>query len=111
VYALPIPGRRYVVGADPAEGNPTSESSALEVLDVDSGEQMASLAGRYEPATFAAHVDTVGRYYNYAAVLVERNNHGHAVLLWLRDNSGLTCLAGHDGKPGMASRLPPAAFL
>src|SRR5262249_31323418 len=42
VYAPPAPGRRYVVGADPAEGNPTSDPSALEVLDVDSGEEAAS---------------------------------------------------------------------
>ena len=45
---------RYVVGADPAEGNPTSDPSALEVLDADSGEEVASLAGRYEPATSTA---------------------------------------------------------
>jgi hypothetical protein len=45
VYTLPIPGRRYIVGADPAEGNPNSDESALEVLDVDSGEEVAAMAG------------------------------------------------------------------
>ena len=100
LYALPIPGRRYVIGADPAEGNPTSDESALEVLDVDSGEEVAALAGRFEPATFAAHVTTVARWYNGAPILVERNNHGHAVLLWLRDNTQLRCLCDADGKPG-----------
>jgi hypothetical protein len=35
---------------------------------------------------------------------VERNNHGHAVLLWLRDNGrGVQLLNGHDGKPGWLS--------
>jgi hypothetical protein len=111
VYAPPAPGRRYVVGADPAEGNPTSDPSALEVLDVDSGEEVASLAGRYEPATFAAHVDAVGRYYNQAAVLVERNNHGHAVLLWLRDNSRLFRLGGHDGNTGWHTTTKGKALL
>jgi hypothetical protein len=100
VYARPVVGRRYVVGADPAEGNPTSDDSALAVLDADGGEEVASLAGRFEPATFAAHVDAVGRWYNNAAVMVERNNHGHAVLLWLREHSRLTCLYGHDANPG-----------
>jgi hypothetical protein len=47
-----------------------------------------------------SHVDVVGRWYNHAAVLVERNNHGHAVLLWLRDYSGLNRLGGQDGNPG-----------
>src|SRR5262249_13885991 len=36
--------------------------------------------------------------------LVERNNHGHAVLLWLRDSGGsVQLLLGHDGKPGWLS--------
>jgi hypothetical protein len=112
VYALPIPGRRYVVGADPAEGNPTSEQSALEVLDVDSGEEVASLAGRFEPATFAAHVETVARYYNGAAVMVERNNHGHAVLLWLLDHArDLVRLCGDDKKPGWNTTTKSKAML
>jgi hypothetical protein len=111
VYALPLVGRRYVVGADPAEGNPTSDESALEVLDVDNGEEVASLAGRLEPATFAAHIDTVGRWYNNAPVLVERNNHGHAVLLWLREHSGLRCLGGHDGHWGWLTNTKGKALL
>lgn len=112
VYALPVPGRRYVVGADPAEGNPTSEQSALEVLDADSGEEVASLAGRFEPATFAAHVATIGRYYNSAAVLVERNNHGHAVLLWLLDHArDLVRLCGDDRKSGWNTTTKSKAML
>src|SRR5262249_21749285 len=100
IYALPVPGRRYFMGADPADGNPTSDPSALEVLDAQTGEEVASLVGRFEPATLAAHIDTVGRWYNNAPVLVERNNHGHAVLLWLLDNSKLIRLCGHDNRPG-----------
>ena len=33
VWEEPIPGRRYVIGADPAEGNPNSDESAACVLD------------------------------------------------------------------------------
>lgn len=100
VYTVPRNGGRYVVGADPAEGNPQSDDSALEVLDADTGEECACLAGRYEPAVFAAYVDAVGRWYNYAPAMVERNNHGHAVLLWLRDNGGIEMLKGLDDKEG-----------
>jgi hypothetical protein len=32
---LPEPGHKYVSGADPAEGNPTRDDSALCVLDAD----------------------------------------------------------------------------
>jgi hypothetical protein len=110
-YSLPAPGRRYVVGADPAEGNPTSDESAAVVLDVDSGEEVASLAGRIEPATFAAQIDAVARFYNSAAIMVERNNHGRAVLLWLRDNSGLVRLYGHDGNVGWHTTTRGKALL
>jgi hypothetical protein len=111
MYKPPLPGRLYVVGADPAEGNPTSDPSALEVVDVNTGEEVASLAGRFEPATFAGHVSAVGGYYHRAPVLVERNNHGHAVLLWLRDNSVLARLCGHDRMPGWLTTTKGKALL
>jgi hypothetical protein len=111
LYAVPEAGRRYVIGADPAEGNPTSDDSALTVLDVDSGEEVGSLAGRFEPATFAAHIDAVSRYFNGAPAMVERNNHGHAVLLWLRDNSGVWRLCGRDGAPGWLTSTAGKALL
>jgi hypothetical protein len=103
VYAAPQPARRYVLGADPAEGNPTSDESTLVVLDQRSGEEVATLGGRLQPSTLAAHIDALGRWYNQACVLVERNNHGHAVLLWLRDHSRLRRLTGYDGKEGWLS--------
>jgi hypothetical protein len=112
LYATPLPGHRYVVGADPAEGNPTSDPSALAVLDVNSGEEVASLAGRFEPATFAAHVSAVASWYQRAPVLVERNNHGHAVLLWLGDNApALLRLCGHDNMPGWHTTTKSKAML
>jgi hypothetical protein len=108
---LPQPGRSYVLGADPAEGNPTSDDSALTVLDRDSGEEVASLAGKLQPSTLAAHIDTIGKWYHNAAVLVERNNHGHAVLLWLREHSPLVQVPGHDGHPGWLSNAKGKALL
>ena len=102
-YTLPKSNRHYVIGADPAEGNPTSDDSSFHVLDALSGEEVAHLAGKFQPSTFASHIDKVGRYYNNASALVERNNHGHAVLLWLRDNSKLRRLRGSDGKEGWHS--------
>ena len=103
IYSAPKSSRTYVIGADPAEGNPTSDDSSFHVLDSISGEEVAHLAGKFQPSTLAAHIDKVGKYYNNAAALVERNNHGHAVLLWLRDNSKLRRLRGPDGKEGWHS--------
>jgi hypothetical protein len=111
VYALPLVGRRYVIGADPAEGNPNSDESALCVLDVVTGEEVASLAGRFDPATFGAHIDAISGYFNRAPAMVERNNHGHAVLLWLRDNSHVPRQCGHDNLPGWHTTTKGKALL
>ncbi len=111
LYALPRPGRQYVVGGDPAEGNPTSDDSALTVADKLTGEEVAALAGKFQPSTFAAHIDSIGTYFNRASVLVERNNHGHAVLLWLRDHSKLERLKGWDEKEGWLSNSRGKALL
>lgn len=111
IYKIPAIGKRYVVGADPAEGNPTSDDSALVVLEVDSGEEVATLAGKFQPSTLGAHINAVGSWYNQASVMVERNNHGHAVLLWLREHSRLTLLTGHDGNTGWLSNGKGKALL
>lgn len=103
VFKAPVPARRYVLGADPAEGNPTSDDSALDVQDLLTGEEVAALAGKLQPAQLAAYADQLGRYFNGADLMVERNNHGHAVILWLLANSRLRVLAGYDNRPGWLS--------
>lgn len=111
-YALPCVGRKYVSGVDAAEGNPTSDDSAFTVVDDETGEEVCSLAGKYEPAVLAAHAAAVCRWYNRAALMPERNNHGAAVILWLQDNArDLVILKGHDGKPGWMSSSKGKALL
>lgn len=103
IYEAYVSNQEYCIGADLAEGNPTSNDSALTVLRKDTGGEVARLNGRYQPSTFAAHVDVIGTYYGCASVMPERNNHGHAFILWMRDNSLLDILRGHDGDPGWLS--------
>jgi len=97
IYKLPVAGRKYVIGADPAEGNPNSDDSALTVVELLTGEECAVLAGKYEPSTFGGHIKTISAFYNHAPAMVERNNHGHAVIGWLKDNARrVRLLHGHD---------------
>jgi hypothetical protein len=72
VWARPIAGRRYVIGADPAEGNPNSDESAACVLDTETWAQVAEITGKIEPSTLAGYLDAVGRWYNAADVMAER---------------------------------------
>jgi hypothetical protein len=99
IYIAPKPGATYVIGADPAEGNPTSDDSSLTVVDVQTGEQCASFSGKYEPAIFSSYIAQVSAYYNHAAAMVERNNHGHAVIQWLEEHARrVRLLPGHDAE-------------
>jgi len=104
VYVLPKPGKRYVIGADPAEGNPTSDDSAACVLDADTGEQCAVLVGKHEPSAFGGYIIQAARWYNVASVMAERNNHGHTLIKHLRENGkGVRVLLGLDKKEGWLS--------
>jgi hypothetical protein len=92
IFREPAAGKSYVVGADVGEGLATSDWSSATVIERDSGEQVARLRGRWTPDVFAEKVDRLARHYAQHAdaanrqpviVAVERNNHGHAVLLRL----------------------------
>lgn len=100
IYEEPQPDRKYVLGADPAEGNPSSDDSSAHVLDKITGVEVACLCGKIEPSTFAEYIDILARYYNRAPLMVERNNHGHAVIAWLIEHSDLDIYAGSDGNYG-----------
>jgi hypothetical protein len=100
VFLKPDKEHHYVAGCDPAEGNPTSDDSSITILDDSTGEEAALLAGKFQPSTTASYLDKLCKWYNRAPALVERNNHGHAVLLWLRDNGDIPLLNGWDGKQG-----------
>jgi hypothetical protein len=107
IYVYPERGRRYVIGGDPAEGNPNSDDSTALVLDMQTGEECAVLAGKFEPAILASYILLLSEYYNGAPAMIERNNHGHAVLQWMEENAGwVRLLFGHDEKMGwMSSKL------
>lgn len=102
IWEPPTGERRYVIGADPAEGNPQSDDSAATVLDLDLGTQVAVLQGKIEPTVFAHRLSDIATQYHNAAILCERNNHGHAVIAAL-ESLGARVLKGHDGRVGWLS--------
>lgn len=106
-YDPPRPNVRYCIGADPAEGNPQSDASAAVVLDRRTRAEVARLTGQIEPTVFARHLTQIRDWYNRAGVLVERNNHGHAVLSHMP--AGL--IRGPDGRAGWNQTPPNKAGL
>src|SRR5260221_5037570 len=83
IYAEPVPGREYVIGADVADGG--GDACSADVLDVQSGEQAAHLHSYHWKAhEFADQLAELARLYNTALLGVERNNSGLATLAVLR---------------------------
>ena len=89
IYRIAEAGARYVVGCDTSEGDINSDFSAAMVLRSFPlpVEMVALLHGRWTPDIFSEKAYRIGLAYNKASIVVERNNHGHAVLLNL--NNGI----------------------
>lgn len=84
VFAVPESGKVYAIGADPAEGlnakGTDHDYCSADVFEASTGEQVASLHGRWSPREFGLILAELGFWYNTALMAIERNNHGHAVL-------------------------------
>jgi hypothetical protein len=80
------PQAAYVIGADPAEGLEGGDASAAVVLNRVSGRIEAYLKGSHDTEQFARALADLGRYYNRAWIVVERNGPGHRVLSALRSS-------------------------
>jgi hypothetical protein len=78
-----LPPHRYVMGVDIATGK-GRDYFAAEIFDIDEMEQVAELMVHTLPRTFKFMVDYIGRWYNNAMMVVERNNGGDAFIDELR---------------------------
>jgi intein/homing endonuclease len=83
IYRIADPGAKYIIGVDTSEGDISSDFTAAMVIRIwpPPVEQVALLHGRWTPDIASEKVYKLARAYNYGLIIVERNNHGHAVLL------------------------------
>lgn len=102
IYKTPQPGRKYGVGFDPGGGK--VDPSVAIVVDADSKEMMAVLAGLVEATEAANQVTELSLYYGKAPILFELNNHGHAALAQFKERSAN--LRYGVGKRGQKDREP-----
>ena len=84
IWHPPVPGVRYSLGADTSEGLPGCDPCGLGIMDPE-GRQCASVHGLFNPRVLAHHIVRMHKMYNGALVGIERENHGHAVLLKVMD--------------------------
>jgi len=73
----------YVMGVDIATGK-GRDYSAIEVFDIQTMEQVAEFMARCLPRDLIKYVDRIGRWYNSALAVVERNNGGDIIIDQLR---------------------------
>ena len=99
IWMEPRSERKYVIGVDPAGGGSEGDYACAEVIDRQTAMQCAELHGHYSPRELALKLIELGRMYNNALLVVERNNHGYGVLANLRaaGYQKIFCDGGQDG--------------
>lgn len=86
IWDMPELGEEYVIGADVAEGIEGGDFSVADVIRQRDMKTVARLrTDRLDPDEFAHVLDKMGRFYNFALIGPEINNHGLAVVQRLRD--------------------------
>lgn len=109
-FCAPQRGRRYVIGADVAEGREDGDFSVAQVVDVETGLQCLEMRVRWPIERFAEYLAGLGERFNGATLAVERNNHGHAVLYALRNRHRYVHLfAWSDGAESVQYGFPTNA--
>lgn len=100
IWYPPVAGNEYIVGVDPAGGGTDGDHAALQVVEKRSGLQCAELCGHMDPREMAKRAAALAREYNGALLVVERNNHGMAVLAYLTMIERYQDLYEQRGLPG-----------
>jgi hypothetical protein len=92
-------GKQYFIGVDPAGGGSDGDYSCAVVIERGTGLQCAELHGHFPPRELAVRLIELGKSYNDGLLVVERNNHGHAVLAHLRMEGCMNVFRDgeHDG--------------
>jgi hypothetical protein len=80
IWEPPSAGRRYLVVIDSSEGRKKSNPTATFVIDIEAMRVCAHMHGLIEPEPLADYGMNLGRMYNTALMVIERNNSGLAVI-------------------------------
>lgn len=115
IWKHPEPGKQYVIGADTSEGieepgvpfeKQPHDAAAAIVRVRGTGEHVATLWGFLRPDELGEELAKLGYRYNEALIAVERNNHGHAVLLKLKELKYRRVYRDDDDRVGWVNSGP-----
>lgn len=86
----------YGIGVDTAEGKADGDNSVISVVRRDTGFEVAQCAGKIPMHQLAEKLGIVcGMYRNHMAV-IERNNHGHTVIAYAKEDPRINLYQRED---------------
>lgn len=88
----PRAGSNYLIAVDTASGKKSGDWLVAPVFETRSKRHIATLRAKVQTPEFARWVALLGRALNSCPIVVERNNHGHSVLLSLVETHHYTNL-------------------
>lgn len=89
LFDSPQVGKKYYFGVDTASGSGGNNDSSTIIGFNDDGQQVLTFESNKIPVyEFAELIDVLGRYFNYAFLVVERNSYGLPVIERLRKECG-----------------------
>ncbi len=89
LFDYPKKGKKYYFGCDSASGSGGNNDSSTIVCFDDEGQQVLTFeSNKIAVYEFAELIDVLGRWYNYAFLVVERNSFGLPVIERLRKELG-----------------------
>jgi hypothetical protein len=98
------PGKDYIVALDPAGGGSAGDYAAVQVIELETGLQCAELQQRIGPLELARVAGDLAREYSTpgqpALMVVERNNHGYAVIAHMQQGEKYERVYDQKGVPG-----------
>ena len=97
-FDKPLPGRKYLITADPAGFGSTGDKSALTVWDAQEWREVAFWEDRETPDRFAQRLKQIQHHYNQALLAVESN--ATACIAILKDQGTRNLLWTDRNHPG-----------
>lgn len=83
IFVPPKPNELFVIGVDTAEGAAAGDASVAQVLRLPDLAQVAVLSERLDPDEWADYLFGLGRWFNWARLVIETNGAGFATNLKL----------------------------
>jgi hypothetical protein len=81
-YKVPVPGHKYEIWVDPADGGEGGDDSAFNIVDITLMESVCCMKERIDQNDLAETLAPFGYYYNKAEIVIERNT-GQSCIDWL----------------------------